>query len=1320
MIVALFIVSLFFIDSPIQEQNMGVSGADSWNYTQEGNAGGDDGIYDAMQERNPGEVYKFDPYPDYFVSGVPSGDYEELQIDFQVANLGAEDIYLRVWDYNGGQWNTRFTFNSSSSTPLKYNLTSDEISGGVCYIQFVDSDQTFGDTLQSTLGIDYVRVYTSSAGSSTDDNYVDDNTSNIDGAAGKGTHSNFTKQQGYDSAYDNLTETGGTVIPPIEDFIDSQSNVDSSYDIGSHSDFNNMKARDSTYDDLTEEIGARSLPVVASWDVSRGYATTCTLTLPAGTEDGDLLIIVITTDGEGSYLNGPSGWNVLLTENQSGGQTTASWYKIASSEPSSYDVTWSGDEDYVGGIVRIIGADTSNPIDVTNSGTGTGSPIAPAVTTTEDNELIIRFCGIDDDDQGDYFTTPAGHTSLYARQSPSGSGECSGSIVHINQTTLGDTGSATWPIGGDEGWYAATVAIKGISLNYYHLDIEVQFTGVIHFLSSETLCIYAGATDAENITVQYWTGSGWLNLTQDLTENSWNNVSVSLTSETFTIRFLGGSESGDLVQSSWEIDAVLLRVSEQGSNEDAVDNNTSNVDGYNDLGTLSDFNNMKTKDGMATLRESEDYNENYRLDQEVQWTNITYQVLYKQLCIYAGAFSGSEDIRVDFWNGTHWINVFSYLTPYSWNNYSISSYVNSPTFTIRFVDETQTSDSSRNSWEIDVALIYVWQEENEPFDIDLEIRWTSVDTSESYYNLSIYCGTFNTSEDLEVYIWDGFGWQLITLSLTDNSWNNFTITSYIFPNVIIRFLGALLKSDSICSAWEIDASIIFGWTPELNEYDYTTEGNATADDDSYDEFNESGTGTMPTALNAYETSLTKEIGETAVFSLTFININGSGITGANLTYVWEYGSGQLVEVGDGVYELTIKTSSLDEGTYYINVTAFLEDYEVQSLQLSLVIKAAFIDQLLDYLPYLILLAIGGFASIITMRSYSARKQELLDREMIRRIMVVRKSFALYDQIPSEVIAEGDFVDKELVSGFFTAIKNITEEVAGVTLEAMKVYPNHPYYFVDTGTFYCVLILSDKPSRRLEEKLVYFAEVVKEKYGNIYSSDTFGVIEMRLNLDEEVIRIFGITPMAILQDIVTVSLSYDAIEQIRVGDDVKAVLMAGHALTDQLGRFPLEELIRSASEALGDTRMAHSAVLEALELGLVAVLERKSIPEEAPIEMEIRPEPEIVEKVEEEKEEKTSKNDKNDEKRKGKKGEEELFERIYETSLSLEEIDSKKLDDDVRKALKYTRSYFDQIGLGIKGKNILEYLKKEFLDDEKKAMKAFKKALKTGYLHETPE
>jgi len=203
--------------------------------------------------------------------------------------------------------------------------------------------------------------------------------------------------------------------------------------------------------------------VVKSHNVAVGTGgTTATVNYPSGIQAGDLLILVCTTDGTGSALSGPSGWNVLLAEAQVQSQTTDSWWKEATgSESGSVSVTWSGNEDWVIGCIRVSGADTTTPIAASATSNSTGNIVNPSVTTTEDDQLVIFFHGLDDDDQGDNYCgdLEAGPTCLYARQSSGSWGECSGGFAHQTIANQGDTGTRTWSIGGSEGWYAATIAI---------------------------------------------------------------------------------------------------------------------------------------------------------------------------------------------------------------------------------------------------------------------------------------------------------------------------------------------------------------------------------------------------------------------------------------------------------------------------------------------------------------------------------------------------------------------------------------------------------------------------------------------------------------------------------------------------------------------------------------------------------------------------------------------------------------------------------------------------------------------------------------------
>jgi uncharacterized protein (UPF0333 family) len=95
----------------------------------------------------------------------------------------------------------------------------------------------------------------------------------------------------------------------------------------------------------------------------------------------------------------------------------------------------------------------------------------------------------------------------------------------------------------------------------------------------------------------------------------------------------------------------------------------------------------------------------YQLDLEEQWTNVNYTDPNQDLCIKAGSL-GSETLMVDVRSGSTWVNVAT-LTGLvtGWKNVSVSSYLTSSTFTIRFRGSSEGSDSVQDSWQIDAVLL---------------------------------------------------------------------------------------------------------------------------------------------------------------------------------------------------------------------------------------------------------------------------------------------------------------------------------------------------------------------------------------------------------------------------------------------------------------------------------------------------------------------------------------------------------------------------------------------------------------------------------------
>lgn len=92
---------------------------------------------------------------------------------------------------------------------------------------------------------------------------------------------------------------------------------------------------------------------------------------------------------------------------------------------------------------------------------------------------------------------------------------------------------------------------------------------------------------------------------------------------------------------------------------------------------------------------------NYRLDQEVQF-QASINSAYTRLEIKTGAFSG-EGFSVERWNGATWISVGT-LTANTVNTFN-SVPLTGNTLQLRFIDATQSFDTTSNTWQIDYVRL---------------------------------------------------------------------------------------------------------------------------------------------------------------------------------------------------------------------------------------------------------------------------------------------------------------------------------------------------------------------------------------------------------------------------------------------------------------------------------------------------------------------------------------------------------------------------------------------------------------------------------------
>jgi hypothetical protein len=168
--------------------------------------------------------------------------------------------------------------------------------------------------------------------------------------------------------------------------------------------------------------------------------TSVTINVPAGTTDGDLLMLSVAS-GAASMPSSFTGWTHVLS-NINGGATCqiGQFYRIASSEPASYTLSGFTTGRITAELVRITGADTTTPLDVTpTSAAATGSITAGTLTTATDKALVFYTVGQDAATSSD-FTVPSGVTLI---ENSTGTGKRLISAYEV-QSAAGTTTSRTF------------------------------------------------------------------------------------------------------------------------------------------------------------------------------------------------------------------------------------------------------------------------------------------------------------------------------------------------------------------------------------------------------------------------------------------------------------------------------------------------------------------------------------------------------------------------------------------------------------------------------------------------------------------------------------------------------------------------------------------------------------------------------------------------------------------------------------------------------------------------------------------------------------
>jgi hypothetical protein len=677
-------------------------------------------------------------------------------------------------------------------------------------------------------GENFVTV-TSSGGAIDIEDYVDNDLSDVDGSLDKGSHSNFPAQKtGPNGVFDIITEEDVSEI--TKDFVDSDgSDVDGSSDKGSHSNFPAQQAGpDDVYDTLTE----------------------------GGTIAGTNTITLVDQESfEGTWP--PSGWSEY--------QSYSQWNK---ENNEVFDGSYSADFDYYGSgylYSPIMDCSNANSISIDfytyDDGADDGEYYLDFYDGSNWNE-ITRLDNVGEDSWYHYTTMIT--DSQYFKS---------------NFQIRWRVGYLDY----NEHVYIDLVTITKQINNYnYELDLELQWTDVNPGLTNELAIYCQDAINTHSLdntngymrvgdgnvdwgssagTISFWikldsiNGRPWgqhnymetrfddnkfkidwglntpvIESNTNFIINKWYFIAVVWNENSDDLYLYIGDENNEpsLDKSiAWYYSLNRLEENyfmKSGSGYgDAVDGQGDELRYWNIDRSLAEIQSDYNKEligSEANLVSYYNFNNNFD-DLGHADNDGTGFDTYTFTSETPFADVSTENLQLDYWDGSNWQPIFSSITS-GWNNASITSYLTGSTFTIRFKGTSESSDSIQDSWYIDASLIAMSYSSD--YELDLEVQWTGI-TNYDLINeeLCIYTSTLG-SENLIVDVWDGSNWQPIFSSIT-SGWNNASITSYLTGSTFtIRYRDENQAGDSTQDLWQIDVALLHLWRPNAIYY----QGNITS------------------------------------------------------------------------------------------------------------------------------------------------------------------------------------------------------------------------------------------------------------------------------------------------------------------------------------------------------------------------------------------------------------------------------------------------------------------------------------------------------------
>jgi hypothetical protein len=209
-------------------------------------------------------------------------------------------------------------------------------------------------------------------------------------------------------------------------------------------------------------------PAVQTASENSGNSATPTITEPASTAQGDLLLAVVGSATPGTAITGLTGWTQLAEGDD--GQGNRFWYGWIIRGASAPDlVAAAANTNWVTGCLRITGHDATTPIgsDHANSTTGTNpgvNPDPPNVDPGSSRDHLAVAAAVQEGKDDNRFA--GGAPSGYTLRSDVGTAGGGAGTTHVGLgiASLGYTGQAqnpgTFTSGRSDGWVGITVIVR--------------------------------------------------------------------------------------------------------------------------------------------------------------------------------------------------------------------------------------------------------------------------------------------------------------------------------------------------------------------------------------------------------------------------------------------------------------------------------------------------------------------------------------------------------------------------------------------------------------------------------------------------------------------------------------------------------------------------------------------------------------------------------------------------------------------------------------------------------------------------------------------